>query len=151
MEEKIKLLNSILPNHENAFKYRKETIEKLFSSEYQVKAINFLAKTKTTCQIDPIGQSIPSWGKQAVNTYSVTLKNARGEYTFTFYDSISNTEKKKSARLNFYSVLACGATVVEHNRDDKVIIFKKKRRHNYRRKKGHMQQRTVLEITDIAG
>ena len=43
------------------------------------------------------------------------------------------------------------ATVVEHNRDDKVIIFKKKRRHNYRRKKGHMQQRTVLEITDIAG
>ena len=42
------------------------------------------------------------------------------------------------------------ATVVEHNRDDKVIIFKKKRRHNYRRKKGHMQHRTVLEITDIA-
>lgn len=43
------------------------------------------------------------------------------------------------------------AKVVEHDRDDKVIIFKKKRRHNYRRKKGHMQHRTVLEITDIKG
>ncbi len=43
------------------------------------------------------------------------------------------------------------AMVVEHDRDDKVMIFKKKRRHNYRRKKGHMQHRTVLEITDIKG
>ncbi len=37
------------------------------------------------------------------------------------------------------------------DRNDKVIIFKKKRRHNYRRKKGHKQNVTVVQITDIAG
>ena len=41
------------------------------------------------------------------------------------------------------------AKVVSHIRNDKVLVFKKKRRHNYRRTKGHRQQKTVLEITDI--
>ena len=41
------------------------------------------------------------------------------------------------------------AKVIEHGRDDKVIVFKKKRRHNYRRTKGHKQENTVIEITDI--
>ncbi len=41
------------------------------------------------------------------------------------------------------------AKVVSHIRADKVLVFKKKRRHNYRRTKGHRQQLTVLEITDI--
>lgn len=41
------------------------------------------------------------------------------------------------------------AKVVEHGRDDKIVIFKKKRRHNYRRTKGHKQENTVIEITDI--
>lgn len=39
--------------------------------------------------------------------------------------------------------------VVAQTRADKVVIFKKKRRQNYRRKKGHRQELTVLEITDI--
>ena len=41
------------------------------------------------------------------------------------------------------------AKVVSHIRNDKVLVFKKKRRHNYRRTKGHRQNMTVLEITDI--
>lgn len=107
MESQIKLLNSVLPNHLSTNSFRPEKIKELFKSEYQMQAINFLAKTKTTCQIDFIGMSVPTWGKYPVNTYSVTLKNERGEFTFTFHDSINNTEKKKSARLDFCSVLAC--------------------------------------------
>ena len=39
--------------------------------------------------------------------------------------------------------------VLEHVKAAKVTIFKKKRRQNYRRKKGHRQQQTVIEITDV--
>ncbi|NQZ14004.1 MAG: 50S ribosomal protein L21 [Alphaproteobacteria bacterium] len=41
------------------------------------------------------------------------------------------------------------AKVIEHTRGDKIIVFKKKRRQNYRRTKGHRQDLTVIEITDI--
>lgn len=41
------------------------------------------------------------------------------------------------------------AKVVEHVRGDKVMIFKRKRRQTYRRTKGHRQNLTVIEITDI--
>lgn len=42
------------------------------------------------------------------------------------------------------------ATVVAHARGDKVRIFKKKRRQGYRRTKGHQQDLTVLQITNVA-
>jgi large subunit ribosomal protein L21 len=41
------------------------------------------------------------------------------------------------------------AKVIEHIRDDKIVVFKKKRRQGYRRTKGHRQNLTVIEITDI--
>lgn len=41
------------------------------------------------------------------------------------------------------------AKVLEQTRGEKVVVFKKKRRQNYRRTKGHRQQLTVIEITDI--
>ena len=41
------------------------------------------------------------------------------------------------------------ATVVAQARGPKVIIFKKKRRQNYRRKRGHRQDLTLIQITDI--
>ncbi len=41
------------------------------------------------------------------------------------------------------------ATVVTHKRGPKIIIFKKKRRQNYRRKKGHRQDLTLIQITEI--
>jgi len=40
-------------------------------------------------------------------------------------------------------------TIVEQTHGDKVIVFKKKRRHNYRRKRGHVQDLTVVRITEI--
>jgi len=50
-------------------------------------------------------------------------------------------EGAKSAKVS--------ATVVAHDRNDKVVIFKKKRRQNYRRKNGHKQHQTVLKIVDV--
>ncbi|MGD0338736.1 MAG: 50S ribosomal protein L21 [Bacteroidota bacterium] len=41
------------------------------------------------------------------------------------------------------------ATVLGHVKDDKVIVFKKKRRKGYRVKRGHRQQYTEIEITNI--
>lgn len=41
------------------------------------------------------------------------------------------------------------AKVLEQTRGPKITVFKKKRRQNYRRKKGHRQDLTVLQITDI--
>lgn len=41
------------------------------------------------------------------------------------------------------------ATVVSQTRGPKITIFKKKRRQNYRRKKGHRQDLTMIQITDI--
>jgi large subunit ribosomal protein L21 len=41
------------------------------------------------------------------------------------------------------------AKILEHKKDKKVTIFKKKRRQNYRRTKGHRQNLTVLQITDV--
>ena len=48
-----------------------------------------------------------------------------------------------------------GATVkgkiVEQARGDKIVVFKKMRRKDYKRTKGHRQDLTVVQITDIGG
>ena len=81
--------------------------DKVLRSEYQAQAINFLLETNTICDIVSTGTKSPSWdNKHKVNAYSVTLKNSKHSYTFEFFDSINNTEKLKSARFDFYSVLA---------------------------------------------
>ncbi|MCB9989101.1 MAG: 50S ribosomal protein L21 [Rhodospirillales bacterium] len=41
------------------------------------------------------------------------------------------------------------AKIIEHGRGPKVTIFKKKRRQNYRRTKGHRQDLTLIQITDV--
>lgn len=43
-----------------------------------------------------------------------------------------------------------GATVLGHQKGDKVIIFKKKRRKGYRKKNGHRQRFTKIRIDSIA-
>jgi hypothetical protein len=94
-------------------------IERLASSEYQMQAIRFLIETNTTCDIEKMGLSSPSWGKKRkVNTYRVTLKNSRHIWSFDFYDSIKNTEDNKSARFSFYSVLACMSYSTPESFDD---------------------------------
>ena len=42
------------------------------------------------------------------------------------------------------------ATVLGHQKGDKVIIFKKKRRKGYRRKNGHRQSFTKIKVDGIA-
>ena len=42
------------------------------------------------------------------------------------------------------------ATVLGHQKGDKVIVFKKKRRKGYRRKNGHRQRFTKIQIDSIA-
>ena len=44
---------------------------------------------------------------------------------------------------------AVEATVVDDVRGDKVIVFKKKKRKGYRLKKGHRQDYTRVQITNI--
>jgi len=41
------------------------------------------------------------------------------------------------------------ATVLGHQKGDKVIIFKKKRRKGYRKKNGHRQSFTKIKINSI--
>ena len=43
-----------------------------------------------------------------------------------------------------------GATVMRHTRGDKIMVFRRKRRKNFRRIRGHRQDLTLLQITDIA-
>lgn len=43
------------------------------------------------------------------------------------------------------------ATVLGHERGDKVIVFKKKRRKGYAVKNGHRQRFTKIQIDSIAG
>lgn len=103
----VEKINKVLPN--SASYISTSTADKLLESEYQRQAVDFLLETGTTCEIASSGLRRPSWAnkEQAVNSYSVTLKNKKHSYTFEFFDSINNTEKKKSATLDFYSVLAC--------------------------------------------
>jgi large subunit ribosomal protein L21 len=48
------------------------------------------------------------------------------------------------------SGMTVSATVLGHQKGDKVIIFKKKRRKGYRVKNGHRQQFTKIKIDAIA-
>ena len=41
------------------------------------------------------------------------------------------------------------AKIVAQTRGPKITVFKKKRRQNYRRKKGHRQDLTMIQVTDI--
>lgn len=43
------------------------------------------------------------------------------------------------------------ATVLGHQKGDKVIVFKKKRRKGYRKKNGHRQRFTKIKIDSIKG
>ncbi len=43
------------------------------------------------------------------------------------------------------------ATVLGHQKGDKVVVFKKKRRKGYRVKNGHRQSFTKIKIDSIAG
>lgn len=98
--------------------------DRMFESEYNTQAINFLLETETTCKIEFRGLARPPWNKDnEVNSYRVTLKNKKHTYEFEFFDSISNTEKGKKATYDFYSVLACLDINIPENFDDFISEF----------------------------
>ncbi len=100
-----------------------DSLKITFENSYNKDAIDFLLETETECNIHFMSKQFPSWGKEEVNTYSVTLKNKRSSYTFTFYDSIKNTQDRKSATFQFYSVLACLDSNYAESFDDFISDF----------------------------
>lgn len=72
------------------------TITTKSMNEYDKQAQDFLTKTETTISIvEAVPQDAPAWAKGEKHgiKYSVTLKNARHDYTFPFWDSIHNAER----------------------------------------------------------
>ncbi len=49
------------------------------------------------------------------------------------------------------SAAKVNATVLGHQKGDKVIVFKKKRRKGYRKKNGHRQRFTKIKVDSIVG
>lgn len=99
------ILSSILLDHKGYIS--SERAEKALKSEYNSNAAKFLLESETKIKISQHGKSTPAWGTEAVNTYMVTLSNARHTYTFEFFDSIKSTREGELRSLDFYSVLAC--------------------------------------------
>ena len=50
----------------------------------------------------------------------------------------------------FIKGASINATVLNHQKGDKVIVFKKKRRKGYKKKNGHRQSFTKIKVDNIA-
>ncbi|MBI1805800.1 MAG: 50S ribosomal protein L21 [Ignavibacteria bacterium] len=81
--------------------------------------------------------------------YVPRLSNKVGS-TVTF-DRVLLTADDKDVRIGNPIVKNATVTakVLAHVKDEKVIVFKKKRRKGYRLRRGHRQQYTEIEITNI--
>ena len=68
------------------------------------------------------------------------------------FDQVLLVENDGSATLGtpVISGASVGATVLGHQKGDKVIVFKKKRRKGYRVKNGHRQCFTKIKIDSIS-
>ena len=84
------------------------------------------------------------------NTYYVPRLEGE-EGTKVKFDKVLLVADEKNITVGAPTVkgVKVEATVLGHVKDDKVIVFKKKRRKGYRLKKGHRQQYTQIEITNI--
>lgn len=58
-------------------------------------------------------------------------------------------EKKSAVGAPVLEGAIVEAKIIRQDRGPKITIFKKKRRQNYRRKKGHRQDLTYIQITEI--
>lgn len=67
------------------------------------------------------------------------------------FDRVLLLSDDKSVQIGTPSITgaAVEAKVLQHVKDDTVIVFKKKRRKGYRVRRGHRQQYTQVEITNI--
>lgn len=68
----------------------------------------------------------------------------------SFSDVLMFTKDDKAFQVGAPSLsMSVEATVLGHEKDDKVLVFKKKRRKGYKRTQGHRQQYTQIEINSI--
>lgn len=69
------------------------------------------------------------------------------------FDEVLLVSKDSSTSVGTPTVSGAkvSATVLSHQKGDKVIVFKKKRRKGYKVKKGHRQRFTKISIDSIAG
>ena len=58
-------------------------------------------------------------------------------------------EKKSTDGAPVVEGAVVEAKIIRQDRAPKITVFKKKRRKNYRRKKGHRQDLTYIQITNI--
>ena len=69
------------------------------------------------------------------------------------FDQVQLIDKDGTTSVGTPTVASASikATVLGHQKGDKVIVFKKKRRKGYRVKNGHRQSFTKLKVDSIAG
>jgi large subunit ribosomal protein L21 len=60
-----------------------------------------------------------------------------------------STDKDARVGMPYLDGTKVMATIVSHNKGDKVLVFKKKRRKGYRVLNGHRQMRTLVKIDKI--
>jgi large subunit ribosomal protein L21 len=76
---------------------------------------------------------------------------ATADSTVTF-DQVLMVESNGSVKVGtpVISGAKVSATVIAHQKGDKVIVFKKKRRKGYQKKNGHRQSFTKIKIESIS-
>jgi large subunit ribosomal protein L21 len=63
---------------------------------------------------------------------------------------LMSDDKKVSIGTPYVKNASVKAKILGHVKDDTVIVFKKKKRKGYRVRRGHRQQYTKVEITNVA-
>ncbi|MBX2814749.1 MAG: 50S ribosomal protein L21 [Saprospiraceae bacterium] len=68
------------------------------------------------------------------------------------FDHVSLISSESGTQIGAPTVAsaAVNATILEHQKGDKVVVFKKKRRKGYRVKNGHRQCFTKIKVDSIA-
>ena len=69
--------------------------------------------------------------------------------TLEFNKVLLYADDNNTIKLNGLESSIVRATVLGHQKGDKVIVFKKKRRKGYRVKNGHRQSFTKIQVEDI--
>lgn len=132
---------------------------------------NFTGFFRVILQQYPFYRVITEQNKQINKLYIMfAIVNIKGkQYKVSENDKIyvPKLEEKIGSKVSFSEVLMFSkddksfqvgapkltmnieATVLGHEKDEKVIVFKKKRRKGYKRTRGHRQQYTEIEINSI--
>jgi large subunit ribosomal protein L21 len=85
-------------------------------------------------------------------TLRVDFMAAQKEGDKVVFDKVMLLSDGQNVRVGTpYVGAAVHATVVAHERGDKVIVYHKKRRVDYHKKRGHRQRYTTVRIDSIEG